>query len=161
MKNYCIGLSTADLREGSVKESSNFHISWAKESCVSIGSAGGSYNENNRELFNEFAMTQEIQARNSRAPISDANEIVTNPQASNVKGSMHTVGQMWCIPEANSVGDVMCTDTSPYHRSVQVLSSTLLCATYLEGRKCLLLDVSMLPNLKLSQEAVHVFVPHS
>jgi hypothetical protein len=149
MKNYCIGLSTADLREGSVKESSNFHISWAKESCVSIGSAGGSYNENNRELFNEFAMTQEIQARNSRAPISDANEIVTNPQASNVKGSMHTVGQMWCIPEANSVGDVMCTDTSPYHRS------------YLEGRKCLLLDVSMLPNLKLSQEAVHVFVPHS
>lgn len=104
MAKHSVGLSEADLREGTIKERSK-HVSWAQEISVSIGSAG--------------RLDRKV----------EANEMITNPQASNFKTSMHTVGHMWCIPEANSLADIMCTEFSPSHRLVLILFSTHLFAS--------------------------------
>lgn len=112
--------SGAASKEGAVRERSK-HVSWAKEISVSMSSAGRSYDkENELQLFSESGLTEGAQTRILGRNV-DANEIITNPQASDFTGSMHTVGHMWCIPEANSMGDAMGTESSPSHRSVLML----------------------------------------
>lgn len=88
-----------------------------------MGSTARAYDEGNiQELFHGLVTTREVQAWNVLGWIFGANKMVPNLQASNVKSSFHTVGQMWCIPEANSVRDVMCTESNFSHRSVCVIS---------------------------------------
>lgn len=112
--------SGAASKEGVVRERSK-HVSWAKEISVSMSSAGRSYDkENELQLISESGFTESTQTRILSRNV-DANEIITNPQGSNFTGSMHTVGHMWCIPEANSMADAMCTESSPSRRSVLML----------------------------------------